>query len=365
MKRILCLILALLLLTPSVYADVTDLPTMTVTLSANAVKVGDTVRVTASVKDAPICASYHIIYSYDTAVLKPIEGKNLYTGGLFTININPKDKGTINTVAADSKKVIEGNLPIFYTDFEVIGTPAEGSGTPLKFTKLEFYTSNLEKVVNLRSEPCTIPIIGTGTTQPPEKNENETENETETENKPELETPADPDKPLPGDPELIDPAPSAPVTGTTTPEPENSGSTTGNTPSTEVDVEITPVMPEESEGEDPTGDWEFNEEKQEVTLSDPDGDETTYTYEPIIDPETNQQSGVVLYDKDGNEAGKLQVEKDENGKLQVLKQFLPKADLSFLYFLIPIALAVLACGGLVAFAVIKNKKAKETEPAND
>lgn len=356
MKRILCLILALMLLIPAAYADVTELPTITVTLSANAVKVGDTVRVTASVKDAPTCASYHIIYAYDTAVLKPIEGKNLYTSGMFTTNLNPKQKGTISTVAADSNKVIAGDLPIFYTDFEVIAAPAEGTTTPLTFTKLEFYTPELEKLVNIKSEPCSIPIISTEKPADPEEN-----------------TPADPtptpdptpdvDAPVVDTPVVDTPVVDTPIVDTPEVDAPVVDAPEVDTPSAEentetVAPETVPALPEDSEGEDPTGNWEFNEEKQEVTLTDPEGGNKTYTYAPIIDPETNQQAGVIIYDENGKEAGKLKVEKDESGKLQVLKEFIDTAsDPSPLFFILPIALAVLVGGGLIAFYVIKQKKA--------
>ncbi|MBQ7090153.1 MAG: hypothetical protein IJN82_03465 [Clostridia bacterium] len=354
MKRILCLILALLMLVPTAYADVSELPPIIVSLSAGAVKVGDTVRVTTSVKDAPLCASYHIIYSYDTEVLKPVEGKNLNTGGLFTTNINPTKKGTINTVAADAKKVIEGNLDLFYTDFEVIAAPKSGQTTSLEFTYLEFYTPQLELLVNVRSEPCAIPVIGAPKPVEPENNTPEQPSEPET---PEEPAPSDP-IPVPDTP--VDTPVDDPVA--TPPAEDTVG---GSTEETEEPEEL-PTLPQDSEGKDPTGDWEFDEEKQEVTLTTPEGEDKTYTYQPIIDPETNQQSGVVIYDEDGKEAGKLKVEKDESGKLNVLKEFIETAaDPSPLLFILPIALAVLIGGGLVAFYVIKQKKAPKAEEPNE
>ena len=364
MKRIICLILAILLLTPMVAAaDAASLPTITVTLSAKATKVGDTVRVTASVQNAPICASYHIIYSYDTAVLKPIEGKNINTAGIFTTNINPKDVGTINTVAADSSKVMEGNVDLFYTDFKVIAAPASGANTPLKFTYLEFYTPEFEKLVNISSNPCSIPIIGGAATTTPSEDSDAPANP-----EPEVVAPTNPADPTDTPTETPSDTTAGSTTDTTTDTttdgntdpgaatvPPTQGNTESDETSKETAKEEVVTLPEDSEGEEPTGDWVFDEEKQEVTVTDPDGNKTTYTYDVIFDPETNEQSGVVLYEEDGEIAGTLKTDTDSDGNVQVIKQFM-HATSSPLFFIIPIALAFVACVGLIVFILIKRKK---------
>ena len=336
MKRLICLILALLLLAPAAYADVSELPTLKLNLSASATKVGDTVRVTVSVDNAPTCASYHIIYSYDTAVLKPVKGDKLETGGLFTTNLNPKEKGTISTIAADAKKVLEGKRNLFYTDFEVIAAPAEGTNTPLTVTYQEFYTPELERLVNVQINSCTIPIIDPNAKDEPAP---APDGETPKDETPKEETPKD-----------EAPKDEAPKEEAPKEEPK----------------EETPMdnLPPQSDWEAPTGKWEIDEEKNQATLVTPDGKNETYTYEEQVDEETGE-SNLILFDQDGNMAGGLQINKGEDEKITVLQQTFDvldtdkfsKNDSTLLYYLIPICAAAAIGAVLLVIGLRKSKKA--------
>ena len=74
MKRILSILLALLLLMPAAYADEEK---MTFHLEGARGEVGDTVTVVGSVKNAPVCASFRVIMTYDEDVLEVVEGKKI------------------------------------------------------------------------------------------------------------------------------------------------------------------------------------------------------------------------------------------------------------------------------------------------
>ena len=72
-------------------------------------KVGDTVTVTASVKNARICASFRVIFTYDDTVLKVESGKKADAKGLFMINTKAEHEGkkAVNALAADASKALE------------------------------------------------------------------------------------------------------------------------------------------------------------------------------------------------------------------------------------------------------------------
>ena len=137
MKRFICFFLILILLIPTAIAQ--EAP-FSFSISSAVGQVGDTVTVIGSVKNAPVCASYRVYFTYDTAVLKPVEGKNIGAGGLSTVNINASYQNTpaICALAADASKVLEGDMELFSVTFKIIGEPQNGV-SPLTLRHYEFF----------------------------------------------------------------------------------------------------------------------------------------------------------------------------------------------------------------------------------
>ena len=145
MKRIICFVLILMLLIPPVTAE--EAP-FSFTVSNGVGQVGETVTVIGSVKNAPACASYRVFLTYDTAVLEPVEGKNIGAGGLAMVNIHStyQEAPAVCALAADSSKSFEGDLELFSVTFKVLSAP-EGGVSPLVLGHYEFFDATPAPVV--------------------------------------------------------------------------------------------------------------------------------------------------------------------------------------------------------------------------
>ena len=147
MKRILCIILAVLLLIPSAYAAGEN---MSLTISQVQGEVGDTVTITGQVTNAPACTSFRVILTYDSACLK-ITGGSIgpkVKGGYINTAASFGGKKAISALSADATKSFEGDVVLFTLTAEIVGTPASGDSTALAIAHYEFFdtSANLQKV---------------------------------------------------------------------------------------------------------------------------------------------------------------------------------------------------------------------------
>ncbi|MBQ8893826.1 MAG: hypothetical protein IJ043_05395 [Clostridia bacterium] len=281
MKRILCLLLALVLLTPAVFAEGEDL---TFRMESAYGNVGDTVTVTASVQNAPVCASYRVIFTYDTAALEVVEGKNVDTAGLFIINVNATYDGqkAVNALSADAKKVIEGDMELFTVTFKIISETEGTEGALLKIVHEEFFGADLTRMTPAIEE-ARIYVGDDGTA--PDETPNETPDET------------------PGE--------------TPTETPDDSTGEPTDDPVTDAPAEDTPT---EEESKKPTGSWAVDEKNEEIIHVEEDGTTTTYVPEFPEDLQTNVPTKIPLKTEEGKDAGSITVEKDEEGSITVIEQ---------------------------------------------
>lgn len=146
MKRFLCFILIMALLIPPTAAIEPDSDPFFVHISSEFGDVEDEIVVTGYVRNAPVCASYRVIFTYDTKVLQPISGKNVDPKGMAIVNINSvyQGKNAINCLAAHSDMVLEGDKTLFEITFKII-SEAEGNISPLKLEHYEFFDGTVGK----------------------------------------------------------------------------------------------------------------------------------------------------------------------------------------------------------------------------
>ncbi len=144
MKRILCFIMILLLLTPAAFAAEDK---MTFRVESASGKVGDTVTVTGLVENAPVCASFRVILTYDNTVLEPVSAAKLECGGLFMSNVKYtyQGKAAVNVLSADANKSLEGNMKLFSVTFKIIAESPESNGSPLTVAHQEFFDPSTPK----------------------------------------------------------------------------------------------------------------------------------------------------------------------------------------------------------------------------
>lgn len=278
MKRILSfLIIALMLIgTFTAYAE----ETMVYSFAAESGKVGDTIKVTISVKHAPEIASYMTTLCYDPAVLKPTgKYQKMNMGGMMVVNTNaPVEKegfGAIRIACATTSKksIISGDMDLLNLSFEIVGPCADEKGSLIEIVSHSFSLNdeNLSKIPSLIVQPCRVQVAA------------------------EAPAPETPDAPTPDAPE-------------TEPEqkPEESA------PEEE--------LPEE---EKPTGDWYIDPDSNQAVHIDKNEAGQDVNEEFIVEFEKDEDgktTGVILFDEENNEIGKLDVEEDEYGNLTVLKQ---------------------------------------------
>ena len=316
MKRILCILLALLLLAPAAYADGDR---MGYKLTAESGKVGDTVKVVVSVENAPAIISYESVFLYDPAVLKPTGTyQKMYMGGLMAFNPNftspVEGKGAVKVAAIGTTgAIMEGDLELYNFTFEIIGEAANEKGTLVEIHSHSFSRNDeeLSKVPALSITPCRILV---DTAEVPD---------------------APTDDPI--------------TTGPSTEEPEEA-------PDTNTDA--ADPAPEVEEDKKPTGDWYIFEDQAILAEKDEEGKDVLhqFTVEYEKDEEGNT-TGVILYDEEKNEAGKLTVNEDEYGNLTVTEQDMNDEGGFSTWFLLPIGAAVLvAVGGIILAVKTKKKK---------
>lgn len=297
MKRILCIILAILMLTPTAFADTPD---MTYRIKGGEGKVGDVVKVVLEVEGAPACVAYETTLSYDPAVLQPTgDYQKMYLNGLMVVNTNADVDGKkmvkVAAVAVQGN-LLEGNMELLNISFKIIGTPAEEQGSLIDVYDYTF-SQNDEKMT-----PVPTLLL------------------------------------LPGRVKVVEKEAAAPDAA-----PEA-------TPETKPEKE-------EPKKDESSGDWYFDGDQAIEYFPDNSKDSVQYDVEYEKDEE-GKTTGVILYDKeDKTEAGRLEVDEDEYGNLVVTdKQMKDEGGFS-LWFLLPIGAAVLVAVGGVILA-IKTKKSK-------
>ena len=295
MKRILCIILALLLLTPTAYAE--D-PQMIYRLNGEAGRVGDTVKLTLSVENAPAIATFETMITYDPKVLEPTgDYQKMKMNGLVVVNTEATHEGQKVIKVAAVKVLgtfIKGNMELLNISFKIIGEPTDPLGSLVDVADFSFGQDNdgLTQVASLLMQPARIIVIPTDTQEQPQEQPDENK-------KPETDTETD-------------------------------------------------------KKED--GEWFFAGDQAVEFFTDDADKSQQYTVEYEKDEE-GKTTGVILYDKDKEEAGRLDVTEDEYGNLTVTDEHLKENGGFSLWFLLPIGAAVLIAAGGVILA-IKAKKTK-------
>lgn len=296
MKRIVCLILALLMLTPTAFADT---PQMTYRLKGGEGKVGDVVKVVLSVEEAPACVAYETTLTYDPAVLQPTgDYQKMHLNGLMVVNTEADIEGKkMVKVAAVAVKgnLLEGTMDLLNISFKIIGTPEDAKGSLIDVYDYTFSQDDekLTPVPTLLLVPARVRVAEGGT--------------------------------------LTEPAPEK----------------------------------EEEKKEEQGGDWYFDGDQAIEYYPDNSEESVQYDAEYEKDKDGNT-TGVILYDKeDKTEAGRLEVQEDEYGNLNVTDKQMNDEDEgkkkdeepSFsLWYLIPIGAAVLIAVGGVILAIKTKKK---------
>ncbi len=323
MKRFLCILLAVLLLTPVAYADEEK---MAYKLTGESGEIGDIVKVVVSVENAPAIISYETTLLYDPAVLKPTGTyQKMNMGGMMVFNpkfASPVEgKGAIKVAAiGTTQAIMEGDLDLYNFTFEIIGKTTDEKGSLIEVYSHSFSQNdaNLTKVPALTISPCRI-----------------------------------------GVPVMEPEAPDAPSTDApTTEEPEitpdtNTGAT--DDPITDAPADTTPEVEEDKK---PTGDWYIYEDQAVLVEKDEEGKDVFHQFQVEYEKDDEgKTTGVILYDEDEKEAGKLTVDEDEYGNLTVIEQDMKKEGGFSMWFLLPIGAAVLiAIGGIIL--AIKSRKKK-------
>ncbi|MBQ7034643.1 MAG: hypothetical protein IJN34_02780 [Clostridia bacterium] len=336
MKKIVAILLAILMLMPVAHADGEN---MTLRLSGASGKIGDTVTVTVSVENAPACASFQMVITYDSDALEISgPGKKLDVGGLFYLNPNTTQgdqKAIKATSAGIGKAALEGDMDLFSVDFKIIGKPADALASTVSVYSQTFSANdkNLTPIDSIIIPPCRITVVEEGQIEPPNPG-----NDTPADGG-EEEVPPISDRPVSND---------APVTNTPDAQPSTPGDDDN---ALSGDAEIAPAP------NAPTGDWFFQGE--DVLHHFYTGEDTLYKGEYEKDEE-GKITGVTLYDEKKNELGSLKVEEDAEGNLTVLEQDLQtdkndkddgkdKGGFSP-WFLLPMGAAVLiAIAGIILY----------------
>ncbi len=344
MKRILCIVLALMMLimmVPSALAA-EDKVLFRLKGPEGACKVGETITVVGRSESAPACASFKITITYDTKVLQPLGGKiDSSVKGLSIVNHEAKyeNQPAVIALAADSAKSFEGITDLFTVQFKVIGQEKDAKGSLLNVAYQEFFNTEL-KQLGATIMPCRIITEGSGSSS-------------ESGNGGEAIRPNDPD---PEQPDEKDP---------------ESGKEDTNEPSKPSgDTESENKKPDKNEGQEtdkdedkkPEGDWIITDD--ELAYIDEDGNESYYKPEYEKDEDGNI-TGIIIYDDEGNKKGELSVEQNEDGTLNVIEQELIAEDGENtpgapLWIWLVIGGAVVLAGGVVALIILLSKKKEDS-----
>ncbi|MBQ8600727.1 MAG: hypothetical protein IJ407_05065 [Clostridia bacterium] len=402
MKRILCIVLALLLLTPAVFAA--ESMKLELTPSVNEAEIGDKVTYVGKVTGAPSCASFRVIATYDNTCLKLLSGSaGSGIAGSIALNKNAtyQGKSAIVALAASASQALIGDAELFVLEFEVIGEPTSGNTTGLTVAHQEFFNEDLKKVTpainaasitypslpvpenppaddntagednNPSGDSNTTPDSGNNTT--PDNGNNTTPdsgNNTTPDNSTDNNTPTTPDSgstnpddsvsPLPGG-SVTEDAPSAtPDNNDTAATPENGADNDAATaPGSTADpgTENTPSNA-------PTGNWivagnQFAHVDEEGNANLYEGE---YKEEEPVNP--GDKAEVILKDEEGKEIGSVVVEKDQDGSLNVVEQDLGNdKDKSpvWIWFVIGGAVVLVAATAVVGVFYFKKRKAVAAE----
>lgn len=368
MKRIICLILALLLLCPATYAA----GDLKLVLTATEAKVGDTATVTVEAKGAPVTCSYKVVLTYDDTVLKPKKIKNADSSGIFMDNIKATHEGkpAVNALSVDAAKAFEGDCKLFTVTFELLKEPAE-AGSPITVAYTEFYDYDL-KALTPDIESCSIKALAKSEENAPddapvvndtpatdktptgdweideEKGEitHTKEDGTKEEYKGEISYDKD-DKP--SKIELTD----------------KDGKPAGSLTVTEKEDGTIKVEEQELVDKTPTGNWHIDKTKGEITHKNEDGTVDKYTGNFVYD-ENDKLTKIELTDEEGNPAGDLSIKEYDSGIYWVEEQNLidaekeeEKAPINPLIWILPAAAVLLIGGAVVVLIVLKKRKKVE------
>lgn len=150
MKRIICLFLCLLLAVPVASAETVEDP-FVLHISSSFGDVGEELVVTGSTVNAPNCASYRIIFTYDPTVLEPVKGESVDPKGMKIANCNskwpqadPEGVPAVNCLAADANFSVGGDMTLFRVTFKVLAQ-AENDRSPLAVQHYEFFDNTVGK----------------------------------------------------------------------------------------------------------------------------------------------------------------------------------------------------------------------------
>ncbi len=375
MKRILCIILAVLLLIPSAYAAGEN---MTLTISQVQGEVGDTVTITGQVTNAPACTSFRVILTYDSACLK-ITGGSIgpkIKGGYINTTASFGGKKAISALSADANKSFEGNVVLFTLTAEIVGTPASGDSTALTIAHYEFFdtSANLQKVTpaTVTDGSLTYPSLkqpagggndntGSGDNNNPGAGDNNNNN--------------------PGDNNTGNNNPGSGDNNTNTGDnntntgdnntntgDNNTGAGEGNTGSNESTGTPESPAPEtdkkpsaDKNDKTPTGDWIVIEDQ--FAHIDENGNSNLYEGEYEEPKNPGDKADVTLKDEDGNTVGSVVIEKDEAGNLNVIEQDLNNKKPVWPWVAGGVAL-VLAAAAVAVVLILKKKKETVSEDAS-
>ncbi len=368
MKKIICFVLALLLLCPTAFAA----KDLTFSFSEAQGEVGDTVTIVASSKGAPLACSYKLVLVYDTKVLKPVKVTKLESEGFFMSNLEAtyEGKAAVNALTASATKAFEGDCDLFSVSFEILAKP-DGGKSVIDIPYYECYDGDL-KMLDAAFDECSVkvgkaagndaPDENTGKDPAPDENTGEGaggKDPSDTNNNTDTNTGKDPatDNNTTGNDTATDNNTNGNDTATdnnttgndTATDNTGSGTATGD-PSAESDKA-------ESDKE-PAGKWEVFEKTEEITYSE-NGNIDIFKGEFIRDEE-DKLTDIKLYDEEGKPAGSLKVEEKEDGTIEVIEHRAEDTDQPFnhLYWIIPAAILLIA-GGVAAFMIMNNKQSEK------
>lgn len=171
MKRIICLILALLMLTPTAFADTAR---MTYCVNGGEGKIGDVIKVVLSVEDAPACIAYETSLVYDPKVLQPTgDYQKMYLNGLLVVNTDAEIEGQkmIKIAAvAITGNLLEGTMDLLNVSFKIIGTPEDARGSLIEAKDFLFSNNddNLSAVSSLIAVPARVKVLEGGASDTPD-----------------------------------------------------------------------------------------------------------------------------------------------------------------------------------------------------
>lgn len=148
MKRLICFFLCLLLVIPVASAEQTEAP-FVLHITTSFGEIGEELVVKGVVENAPNCASYRVIFTYDPTLLEPVSAKNVDPKGMGIANCksrwpqsDPNGVPAVNCLAADANFSVGGDMTLFQVTFKVLA-PAKNGSTPLTLRHYEFFDNTV------------------------------------------------------------------------------------------------------------------------------------------------------------------------------------------------------------------------------